>query len=69
MTSRGVGNWSDSKSITTVKGKGKSCLGQLREGDKEAEYQPETAAAARATSLAFPEPFTLVSSFAVRGDL
>lgn len=68
MTSRGVGNWSDSKSITTVKGKGKCGLGQLREGDQEAEHQPETAAASRDTSLAFiltAEPFTLVSSFAV----
>uniref|UniRef100_A0A8U8CAY6 Sortilin-related receptor n=1 Tax=Geospiza parvula TaxID=87175 RepID=A0A8U8CAY6_GEOPR len=34
VTSRGVGNWSEPKSITTVKGKGKCCsLGQLREGD------------------------------------
>uniref|UniRef100_A0A8C5JAQ0 Sortilin-related receptor n=1 Tax=Junco hyemalis TaxID=40217 RepID=A0A8C5JAQ0_JUNHY len=45
VTSRGVGNWSESKSITTVKGKGKCCL-----GDHKAEEQPQTPAAASRVS-------------------
>uniref|UniRef100_A0A8B9E5E2 Sortilin related receptor 1 n=1 Tax=Anser cygnoides TaxID=8845 RepID=A0A8B9E5E2_ANSCY len=43
VTSRGVGNWSDSKSITTIKGKGKCCLGfsQLGQHSKNTEYKPK----------------------------
>lgn len=55
MTSRGVGNWSDSKSITTIKGKGKCCFGfnQLGQRGKNTEYKPKVLVLAHITASSF----------------
>lgn len=68
VTSRGVGNWSESKSITTVKGKGKCCCLGNRQGNKNQSISLKRQHPQPPPCPLF-SPFTLSNSFAVKCDL